>query len=289
MEIQYKPSKPKKEKPAKAPKAPKAEKPMSFGGAKAVKIDKPKKLKEPKVKTPKPEKAKAMTFGKSTKVQTDKPMKMDKAQKPGILSKVDPKLIIGGVLVLIAVVATIMLTVVIPSVEEHGQQINKIVVSVHPTKTVYYTGEDADYTGLRIEVIQNNGETYAIRAGVCQITGFNSAKAAEKQEITVSYQGHSTSFYIQILEKPKPTPILSSITIETLPVKTEYHLGERLNTYGGIILCQYQDGTTKRINLVNSDVYGYSAISEPGTYELTVRYSENGRVAETTYTITVVE
>ena len=288
MDIQYKPSKPKKEKPIKAPKAPKAEKAMSFGSTKAVKIDKPKKVKEPKVKAPKPEKAKAMTFGKSTKVQTDKPVKMDSVKKSGPLSKVDPKLILGGVLVLIAAVAAIMLTVVIPGIEAHGQEISSITISAVPNKLVYLVGEEANYDGLRVLVTLNNGDTYTIRASRCEITGFDSSKAMQGQQIKVSYEGFSASFYIKIEEPPKDTPALKSIRLETLP-KTEYKLGEWLDTTGGVIIREYVDGSTARLTLTNSDVYGFVAIKEPGTYELTVKIVEKGIVCKTTYTITVTE
>lgn len=296
MDIQYKPSKPKKEKSAKAPKAPKASKPMSFGTAKTVKIDKPQKVKEPKVKTPKPEKAQAVSFGKAAKVQTDKPIKVEKAQKPGILSKVDPKLILGGVLVLIAAVAAIMLTVVIPGVEAHGQEIQYISVSSTPDKTVYLVGDEANYDGLRITVTRNNGETFAVRANKCQITGFDSSEAKKSQTITVSYEGFTTTFFIKIEEPPKLTPALMSIKLETLP-KTEYKLGEWLNTDGGVILCEYVDGSVYRLSLENSDVFGFVIDStegsyvtqKAGTYELTVKHMEQGIICETTYTITVTE
>ena len=285
MDIQYKPSKPKKEKPVKTPKAPKAEKAMKFNSSvQAVKTSKP--AKAPKApKAPKPEKTKVMSFGKTAKVQTDKPMKVEKAKKPGILGKVDPKLILGGVLVLIAVITVVMFTVVIPTVEEHGQQIKSILVSNAPKKNVYLIGEEANYDGLRVLVTRNNGETFTVRAAKCNITGFDSSKAGFIR-VQVEYEGAVSDFSVEIKEPPRLTPTLKSITMEKLP-KTEYKLGEGLDTTGGVILCEYVDGSVFRVNLTNHAVHGYRSISSPGTYELTVKYMENGVIAETTYTITV--
>ena len=83
-------------------------------------------------------------------------------------------------------------------------------------------------------------------------------------------------------------PALASIKLKTLP-KTQYKLGEWLDTNGGIILREYVDGTTAEITLVNSYVSGFVDIKTPGTYKLTVKYVENGIVARTTYTVTVTK
>lgn len=283
MDIQYKPSKPKKEKPVKAPKAPKADKPVKMGAAKTVKTSKPAKA----PKQPKPEKAKTVTFGKPAKVQTDKPIKVEKAKKPGLFSKVDPRVILGGALVLIVAIAVVVLTVVLPAVEENGQQINSIMISSTPNKTVYLVGEEANYDGLRVTVTRNNGETFTVRASHCQITGFDSSEVGN-QTVMVAYEGFTASFSVKVEEPPKPTPALLKITLETLP-KTEYKVGEWLDTNGGVLLREYVDGTSAKLTLVNSYIFGWENVNGPGEYELTVKYMENGIICETTYTITVTE
>ncbi len=284
MAMQYKPTKPKKEKTVKAPKAPKAEKAMKFNSTvQTVKSSKP--AKAPKV--PKPEKAsKAFSIGRPGKVQTDKPMKVEKAKRPSIFSKLNPKLILGGALVLVAVIAVIVLTVVLPAVKEHGEQIKHIIISSTPDKTIYLIGEKANYDGLRVQVTRNNGETFTVRAGKCQITGFDSSVAEENQTITVDYQGFTATFSIKVEQPPKPTPVLKGIKLMEMP-KTAYKVGEWLDTNGGMLLREYVDGTTAEITLVNSYIFGWEDVNGPGTYELTVKYKENGVTATTTYTITV--
>lgn len=288
MDIQYKPSRPKKEKPVKVPKAPKAEKAMSFGSTKAVKIDKPKKVKEPKIKAPKPEKAQAMSFGKAAKVQTDKPMKVDGAKKPGFLSKIDPKIVLGGVLVLVVAIALVVLTVVIPAVEAQGQLIQKIEITRKPDKLVYLVGEEPNYNGLRVTVTRNNGETFVVRASDCEIEGFTSDIALESCIVTVKYEGFSELFSVTIMENEKPVPVLKSIRLDPMP-KTEYKVGEWLNTDGAYVVREYVDGSSVKVNLLKTDVYGWDKVNGPGTYELTVKYAENGVLCTYKYTITVTE
>lgn len=284
MDIQYKPSKPKKEKPVKAPKAPKADKPVKMGTAKKVKTSKPAKA----PKQPKPEKAKAVTFGKPAKVQTDKPIKVEKAKKPGLFSKVDTKLILGGALVLIVAIAVIVLTVVLPAVEEQGMQIQTIEITRQPDKLVYLVGEEADYEGMRVTVTRNNGETFVVRASDCEITGFNSEYAVESCIVRVSYLGCTDFISLQIIENEKPAPVLESIYLEPEP-KTTYKYGDPLDVSGIYVVRQYVDGSTVKVNLLSTDVYGWDKVTGPGTYDLTVRYGESGILCTYTYTITVTE
>ena len=166
------------------------------------------------------------------------------------------------------------------------------MISMLPTNREYYVGEDPDFSGLEIGIIKPKGKTefikYTTDNSSITITGFDSSTPTEDQRITVTYEGYTAYFSVKIKEIPKPAPVLKSISLETLP-KTEYKLGERLDTTGGVILCEYKDGTITRVNLTNGDVSGYSRIDAPGTYELTVKYKKNGIIATTTYTITVTE
>jgi len=287
MDIQYKPSKPKKEKPVKVPKAPKVEKAVNFHSTvQTVKTSKP--TKPPKApKTPKPEKAKAITFGKAAKIQTDKPMKVEKAKTSNFLSKVDPKWILGGALVLIAVIAVIVLTVVLPAIKEQGMQIKSIEITRQPDKLIYFVGEEADYDGMRVTVTRNNGETFVVRASDCEITGFVNDRAMEDCVISVEYQGHRDFMSFEIRANDVPKPRLKSIRLEPAP-KDKYKFGERLDVSGVHIIREYVDGSTDNTRtLLNTDVYGWDKVKGPGTYTLTVAYEENGKLCTCDYTITV--
>lgn len=90
--------------------------------------------------------------------------------------------------------------------------------------------------------------------------------------------------------------VLCDIELETLP-KTEYKVGEWLDTTGGVILRHYTNGTTYRISLVNSDIHcfvidsaaGTYVTQQPGVYKLVVEDTKNGITCRTTYDITVTE
>lgn len=276
MAIQYKPTKQKQEKPAKASKMPKAEKTMKFSPtAQKVKTSKPPKPE--KIKAPKPEKAKALSFGKAAKVSGS-----EKTRKA-----FNPKVAVAIVAAVIAITA-VVLAVAIPASQRRGMEIDYIQITQKPDKLVYLTGEEANYDGLRVTVFRKNGESFVVRASDCEITGFKSDSAMESRIITVSYQGHNTYLSLKFIENEKPKPILESIYLEPMP-KTEYRVGEWLNTDGAYIIRVYADGTTSKVTLVNTDVYGWDKVDAPGTYELTVAYEENGVLCTYKYTITVTE
>lgn len=282
MAIQYKPTKQKKEKPAKAPKAPKApkaEKPIKIGSVQKVKATKP--AKPPKA--PKVEKVKAVAPAfKGGKVK-----KSEDLERTSALKKPVNLVAVLSVMAVLVVVAVLAITVFLPAVEDNGQEIKEIVIVNLPSKTVYLIGEELSTDGLKVLATRKNGESFTVRADKCQLDGFNSAKAGHNT-ITINYEGLVATFSVLVEEPPRPTPALLEISFETLP-KTEYRMGERLDTAGGVIRCEYDDGSITRVNLVNGYVSGFSAINGPGEYELTVKYKENGITVKTTYTITVTE
>ncbi len=178
-----------------------------------------------------------------------------------------------------------------------GKQISHLIISSVPTKTHYYVGDELEIDGLSIQVILNNGDSYFVDEVQCEITGFDSSKATETQKVTVTYQGYTTTFNVIIKEVPKPTPVLTGIYISQMP-KTEYKVGEWLDLNGGVIMRQYQDGSTKPIDLIYQYVVsgweidpdnGVYASNKVGTYTLTVRYAENGIVKYTTFEIKVTK
>lgn len=201
-------------------------------------------------------------------------------------------------IIIIAVVAVLLIVsaitaVVLVNKHKKDTTVERIYVTVNPTKINYYVGERADYSGLKIDLVMQSGKLVTVEyneqtKSEFSFSGFNSSAVAERLAVTVYYAGFNTSFSITVQEEPKPTPELSSITIQTMP-KTEYLKGEWLDTNGGVLLRHYTDGSTSPIALINNYVYGWSDAyyGEPGEYVLTVKYIENGTLVQTTYTITI--
>lgn len=284
MAIQYKPTKQKKEKSAKAPKAPKEPKAIKIGSATQMKTAKP--AKAPKApKAPKPEKVKAFAPAfKGGKVE-----KVADLEKKSVLKKNVNPVVAGSVVLAMIVVAIVLVMVVMPAMEKRGEEISGIAVSRMPEKTVYRQGEEPDYEGLRITVTRNNGETFVVGPDDCKITGFDDMVPYEKLFITVEYQGFTDSFPVEIKEKIQSIPVLKSIRLEPMP-QTEYKDGEWLNTDGAYIVREYVDGTKlPPLNLLRTHVWGWDKVNGPGTYTLTVKYSENGVLRTFDYEITVTE
>lgn len=80
-------------------------------------------------------------------------------------------------------------------------------VSINSTeyKTSYYVGAKLDVTGLTIEVEYTDGfkETVAVTADM--ISGFTSAEAVEQLTLTITYEGASTTFNVEIKDIPGVT------------------------------------------------------------------------------------
>lgn len=286
MDLQYKPTKQKKEKPVKAPKMPKADKPMSFGSAKTVKIDKPKKVKEPKIKAPKPEKAVSFTPTKVEKAQ--KFEKIDKLKKP-----VNTKVLaisLSAVAVLLCVGLIIFLNVTGFGEESPAIKPEKLTIIELPNKVEYTVGELAAFSDMKIQVTLSNGVNITLKASDCEVTGFDSSAPTDAQTITVKYKDLLTTFNVKITKSQggnNPTGKVTGLTFKTLP-KTEYKVGEFPSLAGGVLLLNYENGSYKEIELSYDHIFNFNT-DTAGTHTVNVMVEERGVVYETTYTITVTE
>ena len=172
----------------------------------------------------------------------------------------------------------------------------QIYVATMPTKTSYYVNDTANFSGLIIGVMEQNSSGFKLSydeyGDEFEITGFDSSVAVAQQVITVTYKEYTTTFTIEIKELPVGT-YLVGISINPLPTKTTYKIGEALDYSGGRIVCEYSDGTTQTIKFTASGVQitGFGAVSGiPGEHEITVDYfDDNGGHATTTFTITITE
>ena len=170
-----------------------------------------------------------------------------------------------------------------------------IYVVTMPTKTSYYVNEPSNYAGLSIGVMEENSSGFKLSYDEYPeeftITGFDSSAPVAEQVITVEYKGYTTTFTIEIKELEQGVKLVG-ISVDPLPNKTVYKLGEALSYTGGRIVCEYSDGTTKTLRFKDDGVQigGFADISAPGEYEITVEYFDNqGGYAKTTFTITMTE
>ena len=131
-----------------------------------------------------------------------------------------------------------------------------------PMKTVYVERKgELDMTGAVLALYYDNSDVREARieksgslfklyfndsagAPYCTVSGFNNTKLG-KQTITVTYNGKSASFEIEVIEKA-----IERIEFIDFPTKTEYAIGETLNLNGGKVRIVYDNDTSETARLI---------------------------------------
>ena len=130
--------------------------------------------------------------------------------------------------------------------------LSKIEITTLPTKLEYEVGDTLDLTGLVVTASFENGAQEILGKDDVRVTGFDSSRAVEAQVLTVHYTYQevekTTEFTISIKEKatpPEPVVTLTRITVQQLPNKVEYKVGEKFSSEGLVIRAHYSNDTTK--------------------------------------------
>ena len=177
---------------------------------------------------------------------------------------------------------------------EIPDEVADFYISSSPTKTVYYVGDVADYSGLIVYIDGKSDEdmtiVYNVNPELFTITGFDSSEPVDEQVITVEVDGHTTTFTVKIKAIDSTNPVLQSITVVP-PYKTTYNVGMPLDLAGGSIEAHYSNGETVSVPLRMSNISGYSSIARiPGEHEIKVVYTDDfGGYKETYFTVTIIE
>ena len=142
-----------------------------------------------------------------------------------------------------------------------------------PTKTTYLEGQDLNTDGMVVTAVTTDNQRITVPDGY-SVRGFNKTKLG-KQTITVTYQGLSTEFEVNVNS-------VKSIEL-TKPTKLEYKYGESLDTSGMSVKAIYDDNQSE---VIKSDysVTGYDK-TKSGTQTITVTY----RNQTATFDVTVAE
>ena len=142
-----------------------------------------------------------------------------------------------------------------------------------PTKTTYLEGQDLNTDGMVVTAVTTDNQRITVPDGY-SVRGFNKTKLG-KQTITVTYQGLSTEFEVNVIS-------VKSIEL-TKPTKLEYKYGESLDTSGMSVKAIYDDNQSE---VIKSDysVTGYDK-TKSGTQTITVTY----RNQTATFDVTVAE
>ncbi|MCR5575987.1 MAG: bacterial Ig-like domain-containing protein [Oscillospiraceae bacterium] len=155
-------------------------------------------------------------------------------------------------------------------------EVRAVSIESLPRKTDYLLGEALDTTGLRILIKYENGyneirdEGFELTPAVLDTPG--------TQNVTVSFAGYNCGFDVTVRA---PEESVTGIGVLTLPYKTEYVVGDLLETDGLSIRARTVDGTSFDMSeeLDCSPVL----LDREGQQTVTVRYA--GKTC--TFTVTV--
>ncbi len=133
-----------------------------------------------------------------------------------------------------------------------------------PDKLEYFTGDSLNTEGLTVKLLYNSGKNEIISTGfVCSPTSFIQSGT---KTVTVSYGGFTKTFNVTVADI-----VMTGISINTPPSKTEYFTGEALNISGLTVKTHYNNGTfailTSGFSCNPSGVF-----TAGGAFDITVTY-----------------
>ncbi len=141
----------------------------------------------------------------------------------------------------------------------------EIKITEKPIKTEYYVGDGLDLTGLEVKALYDDGTEKDVTDKVT-VSGFDSSKEAESQEITVTYGGKTTSFTVKI----KPL-LVEKIEITKEPLKKIYYTGDKLDLEGLEVKVKCNNGIEKDVT-DKITVSGFDSSKDAKSQEITVSY-----------------
>ena len=167
----------------------------------------------------------------------------------------------------------------------NGVKLERIGVSVQPSKTQYEIGEGFDPTGLKITAFYSDSTRKTITS-YCELSGFDSSKPTEKNVITVTYKDggktYTTTFNVAIngVEKQKT---VSKLEIKSRPlvVRRGTDILSKLKVIAG-----FDDSSSVDVTAVVKVDFNNSKI---GIKKATVTFTdETGKTASNSFYVLVV-
>lgn len=147
-------------------------------------------------------------------------------------------------------------------------------------KTAYFTGDAITYPCGQIKATYNNGTTQTVNITETMVADFDSSSAGEDKVLTISYGGKTTTVNYTVTDI-----VATSISIEE-DFKYSYFVGELLDTTGGKLNVEYNNGNTEVIDILPSMLIGFDSQFERRG-NLTIAWG--GISINVPYTVTIVK
>lgn len=162
------------------------------------------------------------------------------------------------------------------------KKLSSLKIAAAPSKTTYYLWETFSSEGLNV-VAQYNDSTTADVTSKCVMSGASTSSVGEKT-VTVKYteDGISKTATFNIVVRRK----LKTLTVTSMPQKTDYYVGESLNTTGIQVVAGYSDGSVETVT--NACAFSGFSSSSAGTKTVKVSYSEEGLIVSTKFSVRVM-
>jgi|GEM_PF-797560 len=127
-------------------------------------------------------------------------------------------------------------------------QLESIAVTAPPAKTEYFVGQPLDLDGLVVTGIYSDGSELVLPVTMNHISGFDSSAPATEQVVTVTYEGRTATFTVDIVE-----PVLKALKVTVKGEVVEY--GDELEHERELVLVIAPDvGTIQVIAEADEDV-----------------------------------
>jgi len=163
--------------------------------------------------------------------------------------------------------------------------VTKIIVKQLPKKMQYVQNYDMiDLTGGIIEVNYSDGtsQEIAMTNNKIKVEGYVN-KYVGKINIKIIYDEKVTSFSVTIVDKQ-----IENIELKSIPTKTIYRQDvENLDTNGGILQINYNDGTTEEIDMQNNNEILTKGFDNTILGEKAIIVNYKGKI--TTYVVNIIE
>ena len=177
---------------------------------------------------------------------------------------------------------------VIKEIEE-VKTVERISIKQLPDKLEYVVGKDnLDLSGGILLVRYSDGTVTEVEMTNARVVilGFSNVNVGIRT-LTVSFEGKTTTFDIEIIEEISEAELIEKIEIYKLPTKLKYIANlEQLDLSGGSIKVIYEDGTEENVLMTDEDVEvtGFDN-TRVGIQRLLVKY--NGKT--TSFNVEIVE
>ena len=161
-------------------------------------------------------------------------------------------------------------------------KLSSISIESQPTKSVYFRWETFNPEGLKIVAKYTDGTTEDV-TDKCALMGTGTSIVGTRT-ITAKYQEGTTTQTAQfnIMVKPK----LKTLTITSLPTKTDYGIGESFDASGIQVIAGFSDDTTKAVTALCQ--FSNFSSDKAGEKTVKVTYTQDDITVYTTFKVNVI-